>query len=525
MLCPVTDFIGLHPLTDHQSCYLCNPISTSDMTEQKKITSALISVFSKNGLAPIIRQLDELGVTIYATGGTQEFIEEMGISVVPVEEVTSYPSILGGRVKTLHPKVFGGILGRRTHDSDVSQLEEYGIPVIDLVVVDLYPFEKTVASGASDDDIIEKIDIGGVSLIRAAAKNHKDVVIIPSVDQYGILSEILSNGGATTAETRRELAGKAFRVTCGYDSAISGWFGVGGKELRYGENPHQKGRFIGDLDSMLEQLHGKDLSYNNLLDIDAAVNLASDFSKPVTAILKHNNACGVSTGPDALQNWQRALMADPVSAFGGVIISTSLIDEQVAAEMDKLFFEVCIAPGYSEGALGKLKSKKNRVLLRWNNVALPLTQERAILNGTLWQERDNRTEAEEDLRCVTEAEPSETQVRDLLFANIVAKHSRSNTIVLAKDNMLLAAGVGQTSRVDALKQAIHKAKSFNFDLNGAVMASDAFFPFPDCVEIAHKEGISAVIQPGGSIRDQDSIDYCNSNSMAMVLTGVRHFKH
>jgi phosphoribosylaminoimidazolecarboxamide formyltransferase/IMP cyclohydrolase len=495
------------------------------MTEQKKIKSALISVFSKEGLAPIIRNLNELGVTIFATGGTQEFIEEMGISVVPVEEITSYPSILGGRVKTLHPKVFGGILGRRSNDDDNVQLEEYGIPAIDLVVVDLYPFEKTVSSGASDDDIIEKIDIGGVSLIRAAAKNHRDVVIIPSVEQYSDLSDILAKGGSTTPELRRHLAGKAFEITCGYDNAISGWFNDPVKELRYGENPHQKGRFIGDLESMLEQLHGKELSYNNLLDIDAAVNLASDFKEPVMAILKHNNACGISMGPDPLENWKRALKADPVSAFGGVIISTSMIDEAVAMEMDRLFFEVCIAPSYSDGALSILKKKKNRVILKWDQADLPSSQKRTILNGTLWQERDERVETEADLRNVTELHPDKDQVRDLLFANIVAKHSRSNTIVLAKDNMLLAAGVGQTSRVDALKQAIHKAKSFDFDLHGAVMASDAFFPFPDCVEIARAEGIRAVIQPGGSIKDQDSIDYCNSNSVAMVLTGIRHFKH
>jgi len=507
------------------------------MSDHKKIGSALVSVYHKEGLAPVIELLNSLGVTIYATGGTRDFVLKMGIPAVPVEEITDYPSILGGRVKTLHPKVFGGILGRRGNDEDLMQLENYKIPHIDLVIVDLYPFSKTLASGGLYDEIIEKIDIGGISLIRAAAKNFADVVIVPSVSDYSILLDHLkANNGHTSLDFRKIQASKAFGISSQYDASIHQWFAGDdavvfnasvspGKTLRYGENPHQKGIFYGHLDEILEQLSGRELSYNNLLDIDAALSLAYDFKTPVTAILKHNNACGVASGDDALLNWNRALESDPVSAFGGIIVTTSEVNEVLAAEIGKLFFEVLIAPSFTPKAVTTLAEKKNRILLRLKNQMVQDKQFRTILNGVLWQERDAGVEKAENLQTVTNSAPSANQVKDLLFANVIAKHSRSNTIVLAKDSRLIAAGVGQTSRVDALEQAIEKAKKFGLSLEGAVMASDAFFPFPDCVEIAHRAGITAVIQPGGSKKDQESIDYCNKNGLTMVMTGVRHFRH
>ncbi len=507
------------------------------MSELKNISTALISVYHKNGLDNLVQFLHDRGVIIFATGGTMDFISAMGIPVIPVEEVTGYPSILGGRVKTLHPGVFGGILGRRNNRDDLDQMEKYGIPGIDLVVVDLYPFSATVASGAAHDEIIEKIDIGGISLIRAAAKNYQDVVIVPSVTDYPALTgELTANNGSTTLEFRKKQARHAFAVSSHYDTCITEWFTDGPPDyfkasimepnpLRYGENPHQRGIFYGRLNDVFEQLSGKELSYNNLLDIDAAVNLSCEFEEPVTAILKHNNACGVSAGNHSLVNWELALKSDPVSAFGGVIITTSPVDEPVAAEIGKLFFEVLIAPDFTGRAFDILSSKKNRILLKMKKTEPQQQQFRTILNGVLWQDRDSKSETEADLRTVTQTGPSPGQVNDLLFANKIVKHSRSNTIVLAKDNCLIAAGVGQTSRVDALHQAIQKARSFDLSLQGAVMASDAFFPFPDCVEIAHKAGIKAIIQPGGSVRDQDSIDYCDTHKLAMVFTGFRHFRH
>lgn len=504
-----------------------------------KIKNALVSVFYKDNLDPIIKKLDELGVNIYSTGGTQKFIEDLGVGVTPVENLTSYPSILGGRVKTLHPKVFGGILGRRELAGDQAQLAEFDIPEIDLVIVDLYPFEETVASGASEQDIIEKIDIGGISLIRAAAKNFNDVVIVSSRNQYGDLLEILNDKqGFTDIDERKRFAKEAFNISSHYDSAIFNYFCDGeptafkssiqnSQTLRYGENPHQKGVFYGDLEGMFDKLHGKELSYNNLLDVDAAVNLIDEFKndKPTFAVLKHNNACGVATRDTLLEAWNDALAGDPVSAFGGILITNTSIDKATAEEVNKLFCEVVIAPSFDADAEEILKSKKNRILLRRNPVELPSKQYRTILNGVLEQDKDSKTEVESDLSTCTKKEPTADEVKDMLFANKLVKHTKSNTIVLAKNGQLLASGTGQTSRVDALRQAIEKAKSFEFDLNGAVMASDAFFPFPDCVEIAKNAGITAVIQPGGSIKDQESIDYCDNNYMAMVLTGTRHFKH
>lgn len=506
----------------------------------KRIKSALISVFSKDGLEPIVAKLNELGVEIYSTGGTQAFIENMGVKVNAVEDLTSYPSILGGRVKTLHPKVFGGILARRELQEDLDQLQQFEIPEIDLVIVDLYPFEKTVASTNDEQTIIEKIDIGGISLIRAAAKNFKDVVIIPSVDQYAPFLEVLNQGGGeTTREERKLFALEAFKVSSHYDSAVSAYFNrdfnqdfirlseTQSNTLRYGENPHQKGVFHGDLNALFDKLNGKELSYNNLLDVDAAVCLMNDFKNdaPTFAILKHNNACGLATRPSILEAWKDALAGDPVSAFGGILISNTEVDGITANEIHNLFFEVIIAPSYSSEALETLKQKKNRIILVQKEVELPTVLVRSALNGILAEDRDNKTETAADLNTVTDLAPSAEQVKDLLFANKLVKHTKSNTIVLAKNGQLLASGTGQTSRVDALKQAIVKAKAFNFDLNGAVMASDAFFPFPDCVEIANKEGINTVIQPGGSIKDNLSVDYCNNNGMAMVITGTRHFKH
>ena len=508
------------------------------MSNEKTVKSALISVFSKDGLEPIVRKLNEQGVIIYSTGGTQSFINDLGIEVVPVEEVTSYPSILGGRVKTLHPKVFGGILNRQSHAGDRKELEAYEIPQIDIVIVDLYPFEKTVASGASEQDIIEKIDIGGISLIRAAAKNFKDTVIVASVDEYGLLLDMITEqNGATTLSDRKLLATKAFHVSSHYDTAIFNYFNTdetiykqsiaNGQVLRYGENPHQKGFFFGDFEAMFKKVHGKELSYNNLLDVDAAVNLINEFKNdgPTFAILKHNNACGLATRKNINDAYLAALACDPTSAFGGVLISNTKIDVATANEINKLFCEVVIAPEYDTEATAILQEKKNRIILVQNEVALPQKQIRTCLNGILVQERNNITDNKANLKTVTITAPTENEIQDLIFASKICKNTKSNTIVFAKNGTLIASGTGQTSRVDALMQAIEKAKTFGFDLHGASMASDAFFPFPDCVEIAKKAGTTAVIQPGGSIKDELSINYCNENKVAMVFTGTRHFKH
>ena len=508
------------------------------MSTTKTIQSALISVFSKEGLEPIVRKLHAQNVTFYSTGGTEDFIKNLGIPVVPVEDVTSYPSILGGRVKTLHPKVFGGILNRQDNDSDVQQMQEFNIPQIDLVIVDLYPFEKTVASGASEEDIIEKIDIGGISLIRAAAKNFKDTVIVASVDEYGLLLDMITEqNGATTLSDRKLLATKAFHVSSHYDTAIFNYFNTdetiykqsiaNGQVLRYGENPHQKGFFFGDFEAMFKKVHGKELSYNNLLDVDAAVNLINEFKNdgPTFAILKHNNACGLATRKNINDAYLAALACDPTSAFGGVLISNTKIDVATANEINKLFCEVVIAPEYDTEATAILQEKKNRIILVQNEVALPQKQIRTCLNGILVQERNNITDNKANLKTVTITAPTENEIQDLIFASKICKNTKSNTIVFAKNGTLIASGTGQTSRVDALMQAIEKAKTFGFDLHGASMASDAFFPFPDCVEIAKKAGITAVILPGGSIKDELSINYCNENKVAMVFTGTRHFKH
>lgn len=510
------------------------------MSTTKKATSALISVFHKDGLEPLVKKFNELGITIYSTGGTEKFIKELGIDVIPVEDVTSYPSILGGRVKTLHPKVFGGILNRQENENDQAQLAEFDIPQLDIVIVDLYPFEKTVASGAPEQDIIEKIDIGGISLIRAAAKNFKDVLCVSSMEDYSEVLDIITTGnGTTTIEDRKRFAAKSFNVSSHYDTAIFNYFNkekeetvlkiseTNGKVLRYGENPHQKGFFFGDFEAMFNKLHGKELSYNNLLDVDAAVNLIGEFKndEPTFAILKHNNACGLASRSTLHQAYVDALAGDPVSAFGGVLIANKEIDLATAEEIHKLFCEVVIAPSYAADALEVLKGKKNRIILVQNDVALPETLVRTCLNGVLVQDKDHKTDTVADLQNATDTKPTAEEIEDLIFASKLCKHTKSNTIVLAKGKQLCASGTGQTSRVDALNQAIHKAKSFNFDLNGAVMASDAFFPFPDCVEIAGTNGITSVIQPGGSIKDQLSIDYCNENKISMVMTGTRHFKH
>ncbi len=503
------------------------------------IKSALISVFHKDRLEPIIKKLEEYGVTLYSTGGTETFIRHLGAEVRAVEDLTAYPSILGGRVKTLHPKIFGGILSRRELETDVDQLERYEIPEIDLVIVDLYPFEDTVASGASEQEIIEKIDIGGISLIRAAAKNFKDVLIVPGREHYGDLLEILdrNNGGSELAD-RKKMATNAFAISSHYDTAIFNYFAADDgeglkvsenkfKSLRYGENPHQRGKFFGDLDAIFDQLNGKELSYNNLLDIDAAVGLMQEFhdGDPAFAILKHNNACGMAVRPTLIEAYKAALEGDPVSAFGGILITNKTIDLPTAEEINKLFCEVVIAPDFDNVAVELLSSKKNRILLRQKLFDWPQSILRSSLNGYLWQDRDTVTDQKSDFEFVTTEKPSEAEQDDLVFASKLSKHTKSNTIVLAKNRQLLASGTGQTSRVDALKQAIEKAHHFELDLNGAVMASDAFFPFPDCVEIAHKAGIQSVIQPGGSIKDKLSVEYCNENQMSMVFTGKRHFKH
>jgi phosphoribosylaminoimidazolecarboxamide formyltransferase/IMP cyclohydrolase len=507
--------------------------------QHKKIQSALVSVFNKDGLEPIVKTLHNQGVTFYSTGGTEAFLKKLNIPVVAVEDVTSYPSILGGRVKTLHPKIFGGILNRRDNVSDVQQIEEFEIPEIDLVIVDLYPFEETLASGGTHEEIIEKIDIGGISLIRAAAKNYKDVVIIPAKAYYSeFLHTIQNQNGETTLQQRQDFAREAFHISSHYDTKIFEYFNQGEKPylkvsesnssvLRYGENPHQKGMYHGDLDVIFDKLNGKELSYNNLLDVDAAVNLMYDFSadEPTFAILKHNNACGLASRKTISEAYKDALAGDPVSAFGGVLIANSEIDIETANAMNDLFFEVIIAPSYAVGVQEILISKKNRIILKQKPFSWPKTVLRSALNGVLEEDRNDKTEQSGDLIPQTNNKPSDSEIEDLLFANKIVKHTKSNTIVLAKNKQLLGSGTGQTSRVDALKQAIAKANSFDFDLKESVMASDAFFPFPDCVEIAHEEGITAVIQPGGSIKDQLSIDYCNSVGLKMVFTGTRHFKH
>lgn len=499
------------------------------MSKDIKIKRALISVFNKDQLGTLVKLMDEQGIEIFSTGGTQKFIEEQGVKVTAVEKVTTYPSILGGRVKTLHPGVFGGILNRRENEKDQEEVAEYNIPSFDLVVVDLYPFEETLKTSGRHEEIIEKIDIGGISLIRAAAKNYHDVVVIPSRDQYQELNEILKKEGVADERRRKNLAAKAFEISSNYDKLISGYLGgeLHKKQLRYGENPHQEGFFEGNFSALFDQLHGKELSYNNLLDVDAAINLMEEFTNeaPTFAILKHNNACGLATRDSLSEAYESALAADPVSAFGGILIANRTIKKDTSEKINDLFCEVVIAPEFDNDALAVLKSKKNRILLKQKPCELPNMLVRSALNGVLIQERDNKTESILEILPATDIMPNENEISDLIFANKIAKHTKSNTIVLAKNKQLLASGTGQTSRVDALKQAIHKAKSFKFDLKDAVMASDAFFPFPDCVEIAHQEGINAVIQPGGSIKDKLSIEYCNKNKMSMVFTGVRHFKH
>jgi len=508
------------------------------MTDQIKIKSALISVFNKEGIEEISRKLVSFGIQIISTGGTFDFLKEKGIEAISIESITSYPSILGGRVKTLHPKIFGGILWRRDKLSDVGDVDKYEIPSVDLVIVDLYPFEKTVASTGNEEEIIEKIDIGGISLIRAAAKNFAHVLVVPSVACYKELMGILdSNNGCTTLEQRRKFAAGAFNVSSHYDTAIFGYFNrkeqipafkqsiLAEYPLRYGENPHQKGSFFGNLEEVFTKFHGKELSYNNLVDIDAAINLIAEFSEPTVAIIKHTNPCGVASRASLTAAYIDALACDPVSAYGGIIIANGKIGMETALELNKLFFEILIADGYENDALELLKSKKNRIILQKNPVAFSSRQFKSILNGVLEQDKDQKSESDTDFQYVTNKKPDLSETATLIFANKVVKHLKSNTIVLIKDRQLIGCGMGQTSRVDALRQAIVKARAFGFDPAGSVMASDAYFPFADCVEIAHEAGVTAVIQPGGSIRDADSVNYCNSHDMAMVFTGVRHFKH
>lgn len=505
----------------------------------KKIASALISVYNKDvKIEALIKKMAALQVKLYSTGGTYKFIKSLGIECMPIEELTTYPSILGGRVKTLHPKVFGGILSRRDHQSDADELRKYDIPEIDAVIVDLYPFEQTVNSSASHEDIIEKIDIGGISLIRAAAKNYKDVLVVPSYAFYDKFLELLeSREGLTDLKDREYFAMQAFNISSSYDTAIFNYFNkdfnintlklseTKYSELRYGENPHQKARFYGDLNLCFTQLWGKALSYNNIVDIDAAFRLISDFTETTIAIIKHTNACGVASADNLTECWNKALQADPVSAYGGIIIANREIDILTATEINKLFFEIIIAPGYDESALELLKTKKNRMILKSNQANYPLTFVKSALNGYLQQDYDTKVVSRADFQYLTDKQPSESEIEDLLFANIIVKHNKSNSIVLVKDKQLAGIGTGQTSRVDATGQAIAKAIHFGFNLQGAVMASDAFFPFPDCAQLAKEAGITAIIQPGGSIRDKDSIDYCNNNNLALVFTGFRHFKH
>lgn len=504
----------------------------------KKIKNALISVFHKDGLEELVKRLDNAGVGIYSTGGTYQYISDLGIDAKRVEDLTTYPSILGGRVKTLHPKVFGGILARREMQQDNEEMRQYEIPHFDLVVVDLYPFEKTIASTNDEVEIIEKIDIGGISLIRAAAKNFKDVVIVPSMEHYQPFMEIFeAKGGATELEDRKAFATAAFRISSGYDTAIFGYFNRDGQEqhlriaentmkpMRYGENPHQQATFYGKLDEVVEQLHGKDISYNNLLDIDAAIRLIADFEEQTIAVLKHNNACGLASHEDQLECWKRALAGDPVSAFGGIIVCNTAINAQTAEAIDELFYEVLIAPDYTADALELLQKKKTRIILKLKQTEFSPAMVRTALNGFLYQTADDKTEQISDMQAVTNASPTEQEHKDLVFANKVVKHTKSNAMVIVKDQQLIASGVGETSRVDAFKQAIEKAGNFKKELKGAVLASDAFFPFADNVELAYSVGINAVVQPGGSRRDQDSIDYCNEHNMAMCFTGTRHFKH
>jgi phosphoribosylaminoimidazolecarboxamide formyltransferase/IMP cyclohydrolase len=508
------------------------------MSQSIKIKNALISVYYKDGLEPLVRLLAAQGVQLFSTGGTEQFIKDLNLPVTAVEDLTGYPSILGGRVKTLHPKVFGGILNRRGLASDKDQIAKYEIPEIDLVIVDLYPFEETLKAGGTDEEIIEKIDIGGISLIRAAAKNFNDVVIISSKDDYSTLVDQLSSqNGETTIAQRKDFARTAFHTSSNYDTAIFNYFNAEepltvfkqsiskSQTLRYGENPHQKGVFYGDLDEMFTKLNGKELSYNNLVDVDAAVALIDEFEEPTFAILKHTNACGVASKPSILEAWNVALACDPVSAFGGVLIANREVDLATASEINKLFFEVLIAPSYQPEAVDLFRAKKNRVILQRNDVKLSNKQFKTLLNGVIEQDKDLIIEGPDQMTSVTTISPTEQELKDLYFANKIVKHTKSNTIVFVKNNQLLASGVGQTSRVDALKQAIVKADAFKFDLKGSVMASDAFFPFPDCVEIAAEAGITAVLQPGGSIKDADSINMANEKGIAMVTTGIRHFKH
>ena len=507
------------------------------MLSEKKIKTALISVFHKDGLDDIVKKLNSMGVQIISTGGTREFIESLGVECIPVETLTNYPSILGGRVKTLHPNIFGGILARRELVEDQKQIKAYGIREIDLVIVDLYPFSQTVESGASESDIIEKIDIGGISLIRAAAKNFKDVVIVASKKQYEPLYSLLNaKNGLSTINDRKFFAKEAFAVSSAYDTDIFNYMDDyqgsafryaedNVKSLRYGENPHQKGSYYGNFESLFDQLHGREISYNNLLDIDSAISLISEFDETTVAILKHNNACGIASRASLLDAWNSALAGDPVSAFGGIIVANRNIDKQTAEEINKIFFEIIIAPSYSEDALEILAQKKNRIILTQKDNLKSKNQFRSLLNGVLVQDKDLSIQGKEDLKLVTKRQLQDSEFEDLIFANKLVKHTKSNAIILVKNKQLCAGGTGQTSRVDALKQAIEKASSFGFVLDGAVMASDAFFPFPDCVEIAGNVGITAVVQPGGSIKDDLSIEYCNEHNISMVMTGIRHFKH
>jgi phosphoribosylaminoimidazolecarboxamide formyltransferase/IMP cyclohydrolase len=508
------------------------------MDQIKKIERALISVFYKDGIDDIAAALTSRGAELLSTGGTYDYLAQKGFAVKKVEDLTGYPSILGGRVKTLHPKVFGGILARREEAGDCSQMEEYDIPAIDLVVVDLYPFDEYVAKGASHQDIIEKIDIGGISLIRAAAKNYKDVVIVPCQRLYGKLLECIeAHDGGTTLAEREMFAKWAFAVSSNYDTSIFRYLNRDGEvnafafnsldatSLRYGENPHQCAAYFGGADTMPKQLHGKEISYNNMLDIEAAIELIDDFDTTALAIIKHNNACGCAVRPTVLEAWKDALAGDPVSAFGGIIVTNTAIDAEVAEEINKIFFEVIIAPDYDFDALEILGQKKNRIILVRKEQKLPVKLVRSALNGVLVQDKDTKIETPEELKLVTSRKPTDAEVEDMLFANKIVKNSKSNSIVFARGKQLLASGVGQTSRVDALKQAVEKAHGFGFTLEGAAMASDAFFPFPDCVELADKAGVKNVVHPGGSVRDQESIDYCEQHDMSMVITGFRHFKH